>query len=397
MDLDLTNLLGQLAITAISLGIAALGYSAWFASGIANAAIKTKKWSWKRTFTDLGKVMLAVYVVFAVVVGFNLIKMVAAVIGLDISVFTDVLSTSVVAGTALIGAGMFFTKAISNVWALWKFKQIDKNLVSMDSDVNYNRVGEQVIEFFDTITNKTAKEDFEESLKTKEGEVIDVLDYEEVEAGKGGIVNTYPNTPQPYRTASQDSLVDPSTCYNRECVSYCASKIYELTGKWPTRTGGMSAKYWIRRLAENGYTKVVDRPVNGGKYVGVSDKGEYGHVNWFEGGSTISEYNYLVRGGFSVRNIDLSAYKWVEIKAPAIPAPAPATPDKKPTKKDPAIYYTYQQGDTFGQVIVDLGLKTSHGLWGADGDVIYYTNQLRAQGITGNIPVGKQIKLTPRV
>lgn len=78
MDLDLTNLLGQLAITAISLGIAALGYSAWFASGIANAAIKTKKWSWKRTFTDLGKVMLAVYVVFAVVVGFNLIKMVAA-------------------------------------------------------------------------------------------------------------------------------------------------------------------------------------------------------------------------------------------------------------------------------------------------------------------------------
>lgn len=292
---------------------------------------------------------------------------------------------------------MFFTKAISNVWALWKFKQIDKNLVSMDSDVNYNRVGEQVIEFFDTITNKTAKEDFEESLKTKEGEVIDVLDYEEVEAGKGGIVNTYPNTPQPYRTASQDSLVDPSTCYNRECVSYCASKIYELTGKWPTRTGSMNAKYWVQRLAENGYTKVVDRPVNGGKYVGVSDKGEYGHVNWFEGGSTISEYNYLVRGGFSVRNIDLSAYKWVEIKAPAIPAPAPATPDKKPTKKDPAIYYTYQQGDTFGQVIVDLGLKTSHGLWGADGDVIYYTNQLRAQGITGNIPVGKQIKLTPRV
>lgn len=43
MDLDLTNLLGQLAITAISLGIAALGYSAWFASGIANAAIKTNK------------------------------------------------------------------------------------------------------------------------------------------------------------------------------------------------------------------------------------------------------------------------------------------------------------------------------------------------------------------
>lgn len=389
MELDLTNLLGQLTITAISLAIAALGYSAWFASGIANAAIKTKSWSWKRTFTDLGKVMLAVYVIFAAVVGFNLIKMVAGVIGLDISVFADVLSTSVVAGTALLGAGMFFTKAISNVWTLWKFKSVDKSQVLDDSEADYNKVGEQLREFIDTITNKTAREDIEEAVE--EGD--EILDYEEVEAGKGGVTDTYPAK---YKNPPQDSLLDPSTCYNRECVSYDAWKIYELTGKWLTRTGSMNAIYWVQRLAENGYTKVVDRPVKGGKYVGVSEKGEYGHVVWFEEGSTISEYNYLTRGGFSVRNIDLSAYKWVEIKAPAIPAPTPAAPDKKPTKKDPAIYYTYKQGDTFGQVIKDLGLATSHGLWGTEGDVTYYTNQLRTQGITGNIPVGATIKLTPR-
>lgn len=310
MELDLTNLLGQLTITAITLGIAALGYSAWFASGVANAAIKTKTWSWKRTFTDLGKVALAVYVVFAVVIGFNLIKMVASVIGADISMFTSVLSTTVVAGTALIGAANFFMKAITNVWALWKFTQIDMKDVKADSEVDFNKVGQQTIDFFDTITNKTSKEDIESYSES----APELFDYEEVDAGKGGVTDTYPAK---YKNPPQDSLLDPSTCYNRECVSYTAWKVAELTGKWPTRTGGMNAKYWVQRLAENGYTKVVAAPQNGGKYVGVSTAGQYGHVVWFEEGTTISEYNYLYRGGFSVRNINLSAYTWVEIKAPA--------------------------------------------------------------------------------
>lgn len=312
MELDLTNLLGQLTITAITLGIAALGYSAWFASGIANAAIKTKTWSWKRTFTDLGKVALAVYVVFAVVLGFNLIQMVAGVIGADISVFTSVLSTSVVAGTALIGAGNFFIKAISNVWNLWKFKQIEPTGVSADSEIDYNKVGEQVKEAVETITGKTSKEDIE-SFSDSAPALFDYTEVSEEDAGKGGVNNTYP---EPYRSAAQDSMTDPSTCYNRECVSYCAWKINEVTGKWPRRTGGMNARDWVARLSENGYREVA-APQNGGKYVGVTTAGTYGHVVWFEEGSTISEYNYSVRGGFSVRTINTSAYRWMEIKSPA--------------------------------------------------------------------------------
>lgn len=63
---------------------------------------------------------------------------------------------------------------------------------------------------------------------------------------------------------------------------------------------------------------------------------------------------------------------------------------------DDYIEYTYKKGDTFGQVIKDLGLKTNKGLWGSDGDVAYYTKQLRQQGIPGMVPIGTKIRLKRR-
>lgn len=50
----------------------------------------------------------------------------------------------------------------------------------------------------------------------------------------------------------------------------------------------------------------------------------------------------------------------------------------------------------FGQKLVDLGLATNNGLWGENGDVAYYTKQLNNQGIYGNLPIGKTIRLTRR-
>ena len=67
-----------------------------------------------------------------------------------------------------------------------------------------------------------------------------------------------------------------------------------------------------------------------------------------------------------------------------------------PEKDEDTIEYTYKRGDTFGQVIKDLGLKTDKGLWGSDGDVAYYTKQLREQGIPGMVPIGTKIRLKRR-
>lgn len=59
----------------------------------------------------------------------------------------------------------------------------------------------------------------------------------------------------------------------------------------------------------------------------------------------------------------------------------------------------YLEGDTLGDVINELGIGTQNGLWGANGDVAYYTNQLMEQGAldkNGNIKPGTVIKLTRR-
>lgn len=67
-----------------------------------------------------------------------------------------------------------------------------------------------------------------------------------------------------------------------------------------------------------------------------------------------------------------------------------------PSADPSTISYTYKAGDTFGQVINNLGLNTDHGLWGDGGDVAYYNNQLHAQGLYGNIPIGTTITLVRR-
>ena len=64
------------------------------------------------------------------------------------------------------------------------------------------------------------------------------------------------------------------------------------------------------------------------------------------------------------------------------------------------VSYAYKPGDTFGQVVLDLGLGTGKGLWGTDGDVAFYNKQLWEQNaidpVTGNIPIGTVIKLRKR-
>ena len=80
--------------------------------------------------------------------------------------------------------------------------------------------------------------------------------------------------------------------------------------------------------------------------------------------------------------------KPVPVATTPAPAPQPALSNE--------VSYNYQAGDTFGAVILKLGLQTDNGLWGDNGDVAFYTNQLHEQGIYGNIPVGSTIKLRRR-
>lgn len=60
------------------------------------------------------------------------------------------------------------------------------------------------------------------------------------------------------------------------------------------------------------------------------------------------------------------------------------------------VSYTYKPGDTFGRVLMKVGLSDGRNLWGPNGDVAYYTKQLNDQGIYGNIPIGTTINLRRR-
>lgn len=71
------------------------------------------------------------------------------------------------------------------------------------------------------------------------------------------------------------------------------------------------------------------------------------------------------------------------------------------TKEDDSdtITYTYKPGDTFGQVLLNLGLSDGSRLWGSGGDVEFYTQQLREQNMldqNGNVKLGIPFKLRRR-
>lgn len=75
-------------------------------------------------------------------------------------------------------------------------------------------------------------------------------------------------------------------------------------------------------------------------------------------------------------------------------------PAPEPTPEPEKVWYTYKQGDTFGQVLKDLGLDEGH-LWGDDGTVKYYTDQLWETqpdvfDANGNIIIGKPFYLVPK-
>lgn len=372
------ELINQLITAGTGLGLLGGTYLVWLLTGVANNLFSTKKWSWKRMFEDVAKTALMCVAILAWVAVCYCTDWFATKMGVDISALLDGASIAGVIGGIIGGTVFYLGKAYKNIAAFVNSDHVEVVVENPD----YKAVADKVKEFADSIVAKTDEFQLIDDGVTLDGEVVE-------DAGLGGLINTYP---EPYRSAPKDSMIDPSTCYNRECVSYCAWKICETKGVWPVRTGSMSAKYWVDRLPSWSYQEVV-APRNGGKYVGVVTGGQYGHVVWFEFDSTISEYNYASLGNYNVREVNLGEYRWFEVEAPDTPAP---TPTPTPTK---TVKYTYKQGDTFGQVVCDLGLKTSHGLWGPDGDVAYYTEQLIVQGAlddNGNVIVGRTIELTPR-
>ena len=133
----------------------------------------------------------------------------------------------------------------------------------------------------------------------------------------------------------------------------------------------------------------VDTPsVN--EHVEVSDKGTF-----YSDGTKLD--NPMTQNFFGWGET-LNGVRIVEYVEDPAPTPSP-TPEPTP-EPDNKVWYTYKEGDTFGQVLKDLGLDEGH-LWGDDGTVAYYTDQLWSTqpeifDENGNIKIGVPFYLIPR-
>ena len=212
--------------------------------------------------------------------------------------------------------------------------------------------------------------------------------------------------------------IDFDGAYGSQCYDLMAyfHKVY--TGRWLSTAGtGSAYGIWDARDYNNSgneYELIYNpRDIKPGDFV-VFHNGVYGHV-----GMALGYYNngyvallgtnqggYACPGGGSsanIINISLNTFSGAfRPRSWIVPEP---TPEPEPTPAPSNIVtYTYVKGDYFSKVIQKLGLATTNGLWGKNGDVAYYDEQLRQAGILNyyggkywnNIPVGTEIKLERR-
>lgn len=268
---------------------------------------------------------------------------------------------------------------------------------------------------------------------TGEIEVIDAPTVDFVDSGKveecpeeseecaRGAVLPYLNITSP--TTVYDSVInqciDFDGAYGSQCYDLFAYFHWVYTGRWLS-TNGTGAAYgiWDARAYNNPinpetgltyYEEISDTHSLRPGDIAVFHNGFWGHV-----GIVLGYYNngYIAllgtnqggpacAGGGSVAtviNMSLASFSgafrpriWIE------PEPTP----------EPTLVtgnYIYKQGDYFSKMLVEQGFSDGTNLWGANGDVAFYNEQLYRQGILdyyngkywNNIPIGTEVKLEKR-
>ncbi len=392
------DLINQLITTAIGLSLLAGGYLIWLLTGIANNLFNNMKWSWKRTGEDIIKALLwgvAIIAWVALCYGLNWF---AAQCGCDIKALMDGASAAGVIGGIIGGTVFYAVKAYKNIL---NFVNAD-HVEAVAQDPNYKAIADKIYELFETPKEAVeAHKEFEEE-KAEEDDPLD--------GGRGVYYSVPHDSYENFRNAVNGNGYDIDGSWGAQCYDG-AGLLWMQLGLWLSTGGTGAAKgCWLNARDENAgnnFELIYDKgQVQRGDVV-VFSCGEFGHIGFadedFNGGSYIrllgqNQGGTAYPGGgsnFNVINMGMSTFigafrykAWKKVE----PAPQP---EPQPGKKG-YVTYTYKAGDTFGQVICNLGLKTSHGLWGPDGDVEYYSGQLHEQGIYGNIPIGTTIKLTPR-
>ncbi len=306
-----------------------------------------------------------------------------------------------------VGIGYQIMSAVTNLAEIYKNKHTeDLNLKIDGSRTDYATIAEAAKETIVNLYKLVTPKDYAE----KHGE------WEE----RGGVGRYYSvphDTFENFMNATIGKGYDIDECYGQQCWDY-AALLWQQLGLSLLTGNGLAIGCWdLKRDINSGnqfdlvYNVsdlepgdiVTMRPNHIGFFVGWN--GEYmrilgqnqGGTPCANGGSAANIVNVTkssFAGAFRYKDWNKATITTSTITASADDEPK-QTSSGGSIKKN-TVTYKYKKGDTFGQVIVNLGLESGCGLWGAGGDVEYYTNQLHEQGIYGNIPVGATITLTRR-
>lgn len=394
-------MLDQLITTGIGLGLLAGGYLLWLLTGVINCVVNTRRWSWKKTITDISKAFLMGVVILGLVALANGLDWYTKLLGFDISTFTDGMSTLTMLGGIIAGIAVYYGRAMKNALNFFKLPSD----VTPVGEQNYAGVAEPVKQAVDLLFFSGVNAE-QEDTSVKSGAVM-------AKAGQKAAaeLGAYPyykvdvSTPTAFHDAVLGKGFDEG--FNLQCVALFKEFMFSLSGKY-VAAGGAAANYAWSPARENvcklGFTwHDGAEGLQDGDW-GIWTNGAYGHVAMYYQGKWLGQNQGAEYGDIgNVANLlglsltGLAGYFRPNIYKAEKPAPAPTPPAPQPAPNpDNVVHYTYKAGDTFGQVITDLGLKTSHGLWGDDGDVAYYNQQLHEKGIWGNIPIGATINLVRR-
>lgn len=114
-------------------------------------------------------------------------------------------------------------------------------------------------------------------------------------------------------------VLDPSNCIIKHDTSYCAYKIYEVTGKWPhplQKDEVVRREDWLQFLTAAGYEKVKEEEVLNNRqchYVGIGR-----NIIWFE--RVMDSHYGLIEGStyddrsFKRDLVILKDFIWIKIR-----------------------------------------------------------------------------------
>ena len=193
-----------------------------------------------------------------------------------------------------------------------------------------------------------------------------------------------------------------------QCSKYTA---YLATGKKDYSSahpdyGPVNGKNVAAWLVKNFGWKYIDKPVTGAIGSGGFNT-LYGHTVMYlysTGSNTamVNDANYTPLA-VSTHNMNIDGWVWVvpgNYTPDPTPSPTPPSPEPQPVNppSGDVLKYTYVKGDYFSKVLVNLGISENN-LWGVNGTVKYYTNQLIQQDVLdsrGNVKIGVPFELTVR-